>query len=174
MYRTRDFTLMDVIDINGKRLGFVNDILMDFNKKKIIGFSISSTSLLKKNLNVTVEDIVSFNSVMVVTETFKGKTLQFKNIKGMDIKDRKGNIIGMIEDILFDENSFIIGAVIISTGFITNFITGKKIILINDLVLGEKNVLYNERNSSLSFTSLPHRLFMEDDINEKNRKKDTI
>ncbi|MBI6873940.1 PRC-barrel domain-containing protein [Clostridium aciditolerans] len=174
MYRTRDFMLMDVISVNGKKLGFINDILIDFNKKKVVGFSISSTSLLRKNLNVMTECIVGFNSVMVTTETFKGKFLEFKDIKGMDVKDRRGNIIGMIEDILFDEDSFIIGAVIISTGFITNFISGKKIILINNLVLGEKNMLYNERNANLNFTSLPHKLFMEDDVNEKNRKKDTL
>lgn len=174
MYRTRDFTLMDVISVNGKKLGFINDILIDFNKKKVVGFSISSTSLLKKNLKVMAQDIVSFNSVMVITETFKGEFLQFKDIRGMDVKDRRGNIIGMIEDILFDEDSFIIGAVIISTGFITNFILGKKIILINDLVLGEKNILYNERNANLNFISLPHKLFMEDDVSEKDRKKDTV
>lgn len=158
---------MDVISVKGKKLGFVNDILIDFNKKKVVGFSIATLGLFKKDINVMTENIVSFNSVMIITDLSKGKFLEFKQVKGMDVKDRDGNIIGMIEDVLFDEVTFIMGAVIISTGFITNFISGKKVILINDLMLGEKNMLYSRRNEKLKFSSLPHKLFVEDDKNEK-------
>lgn len=165
---------MDVISVAGKKLGFIDDILIDFNKKKVIGFSIASSGLFKRNLSVMAENIVGFNNVMIITSADKGKFLEFKKIRGMDVKDRKGNIIGMIEDILFDETTFIMGAVMISTGFITNFISGKKIILIKDLMLGEKNMLYSRKNENLNFASLPHRLFIEDDENEKSRKKDTV
>ena len=100
--------------------------------------------------------------------------MQFNDIKGMDVRDKKGSIIGMVEDILFDEEYFFMSAVIVSTGFITNFISGKKIVLINDLVLGEENILYNWKNEHLNFSSVPHKLFMEDDLDEKNKKKDTV
>lgn len=174
VYRSKDFTLMDVIDVNGKRLGYINDLLIDFNKRKVIGFNISSSGFFKKDLNVMIEDVVSYNSSMVIAETNKEVFLQLKDIKGMDVRDKKGNIIGMLEDILFDEGSFSISAAIISTGFITNFISGKKIILINDLVLGEENLLYNWKNKHLSFTSVPHKLFMKDDLDERNKKKNSV
>ena len=73
VYRSKDFTLMDVIDVNGKRLGYINDLLIDFSKRKVTGFNISSSSFLKKDLNVMIDDIVSYNSTMVVTETIKGE-----------------------------------------------------------------------------------------------------
>lgn len=161
---------MDVININGRRLGYIQDILIDFNKRKVIGFNLTSTSFLKKNLNIMLNDVVSYNSTMVVTETIKGVFLQFDDIKGMDIRDRKGSIIGMIEDILFDERKFSISAVVVSTGFITNFIQGKKIVLIKELILGEESILFNGKSGSLNFSSVPHKLFMEDDINEKDKK----
>lgn len=169
MYRTKDFTLMDVIDVNGKRLGYIQDLLLNFNKRKVIGFNLTSSSLFKKNLNIMIEDIVSYNSTMVVTAVKKGSFLKFSDIKGMDIRDKKDNIIGMIEDILFDEKHFSIKATVVSTGFITNFISGKKIILVNDLVLGEQNLMFNEKNDNLNFSSLPHKLFVEEDIDEKNK-----
>lgn len=165
---------MDVISVNGKRLGFIKDLLVNFNEKKIIGFSIASYSLLKSTLNVSIENVVSFNSVMVITDTIKGDFLGFKNIKGMDLRDRRSNILGMIEDVLFDELSFSINAVVVSTGVITDFISGKEVILIKDIILGEENLLYNGKNEKLHFSSLPHKLFMEDDFNEKNKVKENI
>lgn len=165
---------MDVVDVKGKKLGFINDILINFSSKNVIGFNITSTNLVKKDTNVLIEDIISFNSVMVVTKTTKGIFLKFKDIKGIDAKDRRGSIIGMADDILFDEINFSIRAVIISTGFITNFISGKKIILTSDLILGESSLFYNHKNENLNFTSIPHKLFMEDDLDEKSKKKDTV
>lgn len=174
MYRSKDFALMDVIDVNGKKLGYINDVLVDFSKERVIGFNISSSSFLKKDINVMIEDIVSYNSAMVITEAVKGNFLKLRDIKGMDVKDRKGNIIGMVEDILFHEHKFSISALVVSTGFITNFISGKKIILIKELVLGEENLLYNSKNQHLNFSSVPHKLFMRDDLDERNKKNCTL
>lgn len=165
---------MDVIDVKGKRLGYINDLLIDFNKEEVIGFDISTSSFLKKDLNVMNENIVSYNYAMVITEVVKGTFLKLNDIKGMDVRDKKGNIIGMVEDVLFNEDTFSIKAIIISAGFLTNFISGKKIVLINELVLGEENLLYNIKNEHLSFSSIPHKLFMEDDLDERNKKKKTI
>jgi uncharacterized protein YrrD len=159
---------MDVIDINGKKLGFINDLLLNFSKRKVVGFNIRSTSLIKKDTNVLSEDVISFNSVMVTIKTVNGNFLKFKDVKGIDVKDKKGGIVGMLEDILFDERDFSISSAVVSTGFITNFIYGKKIILLNELILGEKSLFYNIRNENLSFSSIPHKLFIEDDLNEKS------
>lgn len=165
---------MDVIQIDGKKLGFINDLLVDFNGRKIVGFSISSSSLLKNTLNVLIENIINFNYVMVITKTTEEGLLKFKDIKGMDVRDKKGNIMGMIEDILFNEISFNISAVVVSTGFITDFIEGKKIILIKDIILGEENVLYNGKEENIDFSSLPHKLFMEGDVYGKNQNKKSV
>jgi uncharacterized protein YrrD len=90
------------------------------------------------------------------------------------VRDKKGSIVGMVEDVLFKEETFSIKAIIVSTGFLTNFISGKKIVLINELVLGEENILYNGENEHLSFSSIPHKLFMEDDLDERNKNKKTM
>lgn len=166
MYRSKDFMLMDVVDLNGKKLGVINDLIIDFDSKRILGFSISSNNWFKNNISVMLEDVVSFNSVMIVVKARKDKFLNFKDIRGIDVRDRAGNIVGIVEDIMFDKEKFNMTALIVSTGIITNFIYGKKVILVKDIILGDENIFLNKRSENVELLSLPHRLFKEDDLDE--------
>lgn len=155
----RDFIFMDVVNLSGKLLGFVSDIFLDFNKKQVNGFVITSNSIFKKNLSVFMKDIVSVTSVMVVTNANKNKYFQFNSIKRMNVVDERGCLMGMVEDIFFDKECFYIKGLILSTGFINNFINGKKILLIDDLILGERNLFYRGKKENLKFFNFPHMLF---------------
>lgn len=48
MFRSRHFYYMNVLDIKGRRIGFIKDLLIDFNRSSVIGFAVSSNSILKK------------------------------------------------------------------------------------------------------------------------------
>lgn len=168
MFRTKDFILMDVVDIKGKKIGFIKDIIIDFHKAQVKGFVISSYKIYQKTLNVLKEDIVSFNKTMVVKRWHKDKFLTFSEVKNRDVKNRYGDIIGILEDMLFHEFTFEIKGIIISSGFIKNFITGKKIILMNSVILGEESILYYKDKSKIDFVSVPHKLSMEVECHEKN------
>lgn len=157
---------MDVVDLKGKKLGFISDLLIDFHSKRILGFNISSNNWFNTNINVMAEDIIGFNSVMIVVKSTKGKFLNFKDVKGIDILDRGGNIIGIVDDIIFDREKFNIRALVVSEGVITNFISGKKVILIKDLILGDESIFFNRKNQNINLFSLPHPLFKEDDSDE--------
>ncbi len=157
-----DFIFKDVIDLSGKMLGFISDIILDFNGKKIDGFIITPNNIFKKTLNVNIENVVNFTSVIVVTAVSRGKCLQFEDIKNMDVVNERGELIGMVEDILFDREKFSIRALILSTGFINNFIKGKKVLLINDLILGDKNLLYRGKNRNLEFFNSAHKLLKKE------------
>ncbi len=169
MYRIRDFIFMDAVNLSGNLLGFVSDIFLDFNKKQVKGFVITPNSIFKKNLNVFMKDIVSLTSVIVVTNTNKDKYFQFNDVKRMNVVDERGCLIGMVEDILFDEESSYIKAVILSTGFINNFINGKKILLMDDLTLGENNLFYRGKKENLKFFTSPHIL---SNLDKKENTKD--
>ena len=165
MYRSKDFMLMEVMDISGKKIGFIKDILIDFNKGYITGFSISSTRLLKKDYTVRKENIISFNNNMVISEISEECELKLSDFKGMDVVNNKGDIIGMVEDIIFNNEDFKINGIIVSTGFIRNLIYGKQIYLIKELILGNKNILYFKEGSNMFFRTVPHEL-LEVDSNE--------
>jgi len=166
LYRTRDFILKDVVNLSGSLLGFISDIILNFSDKIVQGFVVTPNNLFKKSLNVFLEDVVSFASIVVVTDTNRKKLLQFSDIKGMNVVNRNGYLIGIVEDILFDKSTFSIKAIILSIGFINNFIDGKKILLIDDLILGEKNLLYRGESENLRFSNSPYKLL---DLKEREK-----
>lgn len=126
MYRSKYFKYMNVYYSNGKKVGFIKDILVDFNEERIIGFCVSSYKILNKNNIVLVEDIISINKNMVVKKLERGKYLSFNDIKHLEVIDIEGVLMGVIEDIIINEGNFRIVAIIISMGFLNNFIKGKK------------------------------------------------
>lgn len=158
MFRIKDFILMDVIDIKGKKIGFIKDVIIDFNKGEVKGFVVSPYSLLRRNISVLKQNIVSFNKAMVINGWSKEKFLLFSNIKNIEVKNRHGDIIGIMEDILFHEFTFKINGIIVSSGFIKNFMTGKRVLLINDIILGEESILNYKDYTKLDFIRLPHKL----------------
>jgi uncharacterized protein YrrD len=92
--------------------------------------------------------------------------LQFGDIKGMNVVDKKGHLIGIVEDMLFHKKTFLIKALILSVGFISNFIDGKKVLLMDDLILGEKNLLYRGESENLNFSNSPYKFL---DLKEKEK-----
>ncbi|MCS4447229.1 PRC-barrel domain-containing protein [Clostridium botulinum] len=126
MYRSKYFKYMNVYYSNGKKVGFIKDILVDFNEERIIGFCVSSYKILNKNNIVLIEDIISINKNMVVKKLERGKYLSFNDIKHLEVIDIEGVLMGVIEDIIINEGNFRIVAIIISMGFLNNFIKGKK------------------------------------------------
>lgn len=142
MYRGKDFFLMDVNDINGKNIGFIKDILVDFNKGMVIGFVVSCYKFMRNNVSVLVDDIISFNNDMIVNKISKDRYLELSEIRNMDIINKFGEIIGITEELLFDKKNFKIKGLIVSMGFFRNFIGGKRIILINEIIIGEENILF--------------------------------
>ena len=167
MYRAKDFYMMEVKDIQGKKLGFIKDIDIDFNKQCLVGFILSSYNIFQREVKVLIEDIIIFNDIMVVKKTSREKTLKLNSIKGMDVIDKNNNILGMVEEIIFDAIDFKIQGLIISSGIVKNFISGKRILLLKNLILGDRSILCINDNKKIEFFSRPHKIILEDDKNEE-------
>jgi uncharacterized protein YrrD len=169
MFKSKDFMFMNVITVEGKKIGFIKDLLIDFNKGKVIGFQVSPNKLFQKNVSVLKEDIVYFNEDMVVKKIDNNNSfLPLHTIINMDVIDKCRNIFGMVEDITFTYDTFEIKGIIVSSGFIMNLLRGKRIMLVNELMLGEENLLYRSKCDEHSFKSMPHNFFIEGKANEKN------
>jgi len=168
MFKSKDFKFMDVVNVEGRKIGFITDLLIDFNKGKVIGFEVSPTKLFHKKVSILKEDIIYFNNHMVIKKVERNKYLCLRSFVNMDVIDKCRNIFGVVEDITFTGDTFEIKGVIVSSGFITNLIRGKRIMLINELILGEENILYISSNYQYCFKSMPHNFFAEGKANEKN------
>ena len=165
MFRTKEFQYMRVETPKGKYLGFVKDIALDYNNKKIIGFRISTFSIFSKEIYVLREDIICINERIIASKVVKDRYPCFSDIKFFDVTTTKGCILGVLEDMIIDIIDFSIKGLVISLGFINKVIKGKEIILIEDSILGDYSILYNPREN-LKLFSIPHKIIGANDYEE--------
>lgn len=156
MYKVKDLKFLEVFNSSGRKLGEVEDIGIDYFNGKINGFFIPKGFFRKENF-IRVEDILTFGEKIVVKKIEKYEGLAFKDIKGMDIVDRKNKMIGVLEELLIDEE-FSIRVIVTSKGFFQKFKNGKSLILPRETILGEKNILYFS-NQKINFVSVPHSIW---------------
>lgn len=154
MYRNRDIIGRKIIDYKGKYLGGVEDLLIDINNNCIAGVYVKKNSLRKKYFSVLKENITYLGERIIITKTNKDNLFRFKDIKSMEVLDLKGDILGTVESLIFSKEDFKIISFVISEGFIRNYIKGKRIILIKDLIIGDKNILFVSENNYYFYSKI--------------------
>lgn len=154
MLRRKDFDYLKVFDIDGNLLGNVKDIIIDFYEKKILGFQLSRQGF-KKNNTISSSSVISINESIIVENKSVCEGIPFSSIKDLNVIDRNGAIIGVVEDFLIDISDLSLKGLIISSGVIDKLFKGKQVVLCNQLILGEKDLLCFSRKNIL-FKSIPH------------------
>ncbi len=167
LYRSMDFFLMEVCNMQGKKIGIIKDLLINLSKSKVEGFLVTSYRLFTKNFAVHAEDVICFKDKMIVKETGEGYSLKLADIKNMEIVDLRGGTMGLLEDIIFGEKDFKILGVVVSDSFINNITCGKRILKVKELIFGEMNVLFFGEGSKIEFSTLPHRFLTKGTAYEK-------
>lgn len=165
MLKWRDFYLMKVYDSKNKYIGVIEDISIDFNKETIEGFVISPASIMRKHTFVSSDAIVSIDKTMKIKETSKIKGLKFKEIKFIDILNENKILIGVLEDLIIDKESFNIKGLIISSGIFDKMFKGKEIITLKHCILCDDYILYNG-NERIKLKTLPHNLGGSKDVSK--------
>lgn len=166
-YRAKDFYMMEVKDIQGKKIGFIKDLDINFNEERIAGFILSSYNIFQREVKVLIQDIITFNDIMIVKKVSREKALELNSIKGMNVIDSNNNILGMVEEIIFGGISFKIQGLIISSGIIKDFIYGKRILMLKNLILGDTSIWCIYGDKKVEFFTRPHKILLEDDKNEE-------
>ncbi len=162
MYRLKDFKYLDIYNCNGKKLGSINDVAINYSNKSIEGFITSAKFLSKKNY-ISKENIVAIGSSIIAKDMSIYKGLRFSNIRGMEIIDKRGDMLGVVDDIFINENDFSIKGLMASTGVFHKFIHGKRIFLLEETILGDNNILYYG-SEEISLKSMPHKFWKQ--VNE--------
>ncbi|MBK1813770.1 PRC-barrel domain-containing protein [Clostridium sp. YIM B02505] len=154
MQRIKDFEYMNVYNIQGKKLGSIKELYIDFYNGKLKGFEVNRRGLKKENF-IEINSIITVNKSLIFDNFSKSQGLPFCKIKGMDVVDKCGEIVGVVEDMVIDTSDYTVKGLIISSGFINKLIRGKNIILFNQMILGEKFILYYGSYNVL-LKSMPH------------------
>lgn len=163
MYRSREFMLMNVENIKGKKLGVIKDVLVNFKDLKLIGFVLSTYSIFSKEVVINTKDIITFNDFMIINKLGDKDGVPLSKIKNLDVIDICGNTIGVVEDFLFSVETFDIRGLIVSTGLIKNLFYGKRIILPSDFIIGDDSVIYYPKNKNVTMMSKIHTIGKEDE-----------
>ncbi len=155
MAKSRDYIYTDVTDISGKKLGYIKDVLLDFNKGQVVGYKIIPYKFIGKEFSILKEHIVYHNTEVIVNSFTKKEYLDFSTIKNMYVFDVNSNFLGVVYEILFSEEDYNIKGICIKSG---NFFLGfreRKILLIKELILGEKSIVYIDRKKNIECSCLP-------------------
>lgn len=163
MFRAKDFILMDVKNVKGKKLGYIKDVLINLNNNEVVGFALANYSIFNKELKIFKEDIIAFDQYMIVNRTLKKDAFPFSKLKTLDVIDVKGNIIGVVEEIVFNKEDFKIKGLILSTGFIKNMRIGKRVVVPKEFIVGDDNILFYSNDGNSTFYTKIHNLKKEDD-----------
>ncbi|WP_426349245.1 PRC-barrel domain-containing protein [Alloiococcus sp. CFN-8] len=157
MYRAKDFQYMKVVNVKGKTLGYINDVLIDFHNNLVTGFSVSSLNLFKKSQQVLVENIVTVDKLMIATSFNKEAFIPFREIRDLEVYNSRGILMGVIEDIIIERKTYEIKGILISSGLIHKLIDGKSILIPRKCILGEDYMLFFETDSKIKLYSMPHK-----------------
>lgn len=156
MYRVKDFKFLEVFNSTGEKIGEVQDIAIDYFEAKVVGLIIPR-GILKKNNFIAIKDIISFGEKIIVKNTQVYNGLKYDDIKDLDVINKRSKMIGILEELIIDEN-FNIRGLIVSKGFFDKFINGKHILLLRETILGEGSILHFG-NGGVSFVTRPHNLW---------------
>ena len=121
------------------------------------GFTISPTSIFKKQMYVSVESIISIDEDMKIKGTSNFEGLKFKEIRYVDIINKEKKLIGVLEDLIIDKQNFEIKGIIMSSGIFDKMLKGKEVITLKHCTLCDEYILYNG-NSRVKLKTLPHNL----------------
>lgn len=154
MYRNRDVIGKRIINSKGKSLGIVEDLLIDITNNCVSGFYVKKSSLTKKYFCVLKENITYLGERIICTKTNEELPFMFNDMKGIEVLDLEGDILGTVESVIFSKKDFKIISFVISEGFLRNYIRGKRVILIGDLIIGDKNLLFVAENNYYFYSKI--------------------
>ncbi len=156
MYRIKDLIGLKVFDSNGKNVGVVCDLAIDYFNGKVIGFIITK-KLFSNRDYVDLTNVISLSDTIMVEGVHVHRGLKFSQIKNFDIINKDGHMIGILEDILIDYDFYIRGLIVVS-GLFDKFRNGKRVIQLKETILGEENILFFG-NKNINFRMIPRKYF---------------
>lgn len=134
-----------VVD-SGKAVGWVKELVFDLGQGRLRGLLVVSGG---RDVFLPFDQVhclgptavtVGAEVVMLPAEGAGGKVEPFP--QGKRVLTREGQVLGFIDDVIFDPDSGAVWGYQVTAGFISDFVDGKKALpLTDDLVVGPDSVV---------------------------------
>lgn len=155
MYKIRDFIDKEVFLVNGKRIGLVSGLLVDFSSMKVETLVINRFGFLR-NKYVLCEDIISISRYIIVSSLSTAKGISISNVLMKNVYSKNGMLRGNVSDVLIDEQSLGFAGIICYRGIRNKIKQGDIIIPVNETILG-KDYILDKGNGHITFNSIIHK-----------------
>lgn len=152
---SRDICGLPVIHAaNGRELGKVRELLLDEYGRSVVAFLVEGSGWLPQRRLFSFRDIVGLgNDAVMVSRDGKppaGEPPLYderptSRVLGMRVISADGNEIGIVEDILFEEETGRVTGWRLSTGLIDDILAGRKVMSIPlQMSIGEDVLLIRD------------------------------
>ncbi|MDI6705316.1 MAG: PRC-barrel domain-containing protein [Bacillota bacterium] len=156
---------MKVLDSKGGFAGEVETVVYSRNRRRIVGLLLKRGKLARSMGAVLYRDIVSIgDSVIIVAQNAvmnPGSSAEIErtmqedsDIIGHRVFTSEGKEIGMVKDVVFNENGGSVEGYILAGDFIDDLLNGRKMFKLTDnAVIGEGSIILNGERSDFSTLS---------------------
>lgn len=148
-----------VIDTRGNLKGEILDLIIDVRSRKVCSYILATKGVLSPPAVINLGDIISYGDFIVygggVHRVKRGVLhrntgVQARYYIGRELIDSSGKVGGNLIDFIFDEKSGFIKALICSRGFFEDIFDGRRLIMVNDKTLLERErIIVEESNMEM-------------------------
>jgi uncharacterized protein YrrD len=164
------------LDIRGRNVindsrsikGVIDDCILDHNQNKITEviilykhFMSTKYFLSLKNI-IEFEDYITYSGDMVkINRSTLHKSFTLQGLIGKEICDERKKKIGNLTDVIFDERTGQIKALICTRGFFDDVFEGRKIVMVDDKTIFNKDKVITRKSSIEMVNEIFFRRFLE-------------
>lgn len=151
MKKYLDFRGSTLFDSRGNNRGIIEDCIMDFKKKKICSVVLTKKEFFTTSYLLPYRDIKKMRDLIISDGEIhrldkhilrKNKNLMVQGLIGREIITSEGERLGKLADLMFDESSGEIKALICSRGFFEDILEGRKLIMVDHgTMLGKQRII---------------------------------
>ncbi len=141
---SREITGIPVIEAtSGRELGRVKEWLLDSRGRSIMALVAEGESWLARKKTYPYDQVVGLGdeAVIVEPEDKDTKTVDARSVLGKRLLNAAGIELGVVEDILFEEETGNIRGFRLSSGLIEDLLSGRRVMEINSQISLDEDVL---------------------------------
>lgn len=138
---------------NGKKIGFIENAVVNFKTKKITSYIVSNGKIIPKIFIIPLNRIVYIDNNMVSIGEItlyrkklinRNKCFTVEGIISSEITNKESSLLGEVEDIILNESTGELKAIICKRGFFDDLIGGKKVFLINNVEMQKNKIIVHK------------------------------
>lgn len=168
MKKYLDIRGRNVISKNYAVKGVIDDCILDNCQNKITEVIILYKHFMSTMYFLSLKNIIEFEDyvtykgdVAKINKPYLHKSTTVQSLIGKEIYDERDKKIGYLTDLIFDENTGCVKALICSRGFFDDVFDGRKIVMVDNKTIFKKDKVITKKSNIEIVNEILFRRFLE-------------